>query len=271
MAPRAVLSALLLVGLVAYCTLQAAESTETAYEKVLQAIDNWIGTIPAERYKVAEGDQVFQWKVGLEENPTGGPERFLYYDELLKQIGTSEFTYGDYTNWKFNATSIRYYQVLHYADYYRNRHTITPSEFFAKQYGFYKQHISSKAEQWVWLDGFFDFLNGYYADSQGEFVDSLTTNCRAEVIEVLKQYIFLSGYMLDKNPKVILNGEDYYSSSTVFYSGTSEVDHVLGQLLSFVQNFKSELKQPTKELILNFAIPKYQDSDVAVKLYAALK
>jgi len=270
MAPRAVLNTLLVVVLAACCTLQAAESTETAYEEVLQAIDNWIETIPADHYKAVEGNQVFQWKVGLEKTPVWGPEKFLYYTQLLEEIGGKEFVYEHY---KFNEKSIRYYQFRHYAEYYLStpQPTISPVDFFTQQYKFYKGHINSRNEQWVWLDGFFLFLGGYYGDSQEDFVHSLASNCYTEVISVVEQYLLLSDYMLNYNPDVIMNYNNYYSSYTVFASTASETDHVLGYLFSFVQRFNLKLDQTAKELILNFIIPKYQDNDFAIKLYAALK
>lgn len=269
---RVLLALLIIVALFPSGVLvQGQTSSEEAYKNAINAIEKWIKTIPDTKYQKVEENQKFKWKVGLEENTSGHP-RFKYYEKLLEKIGNGEFKYEDYI---FNKKSIRYFQFKHYGDYYSEaatREVITPTEFFERQYEFYKQNMISKKEQWVWLDGFFKFFNDYiYGTKEDKFVTSLTENNYSQVTEVLNQYLTLSKYMLKNNPDVIMNGEYLYSDSSIWASTGSNVSTVLDKLLSFTKTFKLRLKEEEKQTILNFVLPEYKDKSQAVKIYKELK
>lgn len=250
---------------------QGQDSTDDTYKKAINAIESWIQTIPDDNYQQAEKDQKFQWKVGLEENQRGHG-RFKYYEKLLDEIGKSEFKYEGYA---FNKKTIRYFQFKHYGDYYSeasSEQVIKPEEFFERQYKFYKENMTSKKEQWVWLDGFFIFFNSYlYGSEEDRFINSLTKNNYPQMREILNQYLTLSKYMLENDPDVIMNGENIYSDSNIFASTRGNEERILDRLLSFTKTFKLRLEEEEKETILNFVLPAYEDSDQAVKIYKELK
>lgn len=266
------ISALIAV-LLGTCALVAGFSgvTEEAYQRVLEAIDAWIATIPEGQYRQAEANDVFRWKVGLEETDPYSGERFIYYDTLLDEIEDRQFYYD---NWQYDAKTIRYYQLDLYDCYYSEEvgsaDVIEPNVFFADRYVFYKQSIISTPEQWVWLAGFFDFFNYGWYSGREEFVYSLISNSYNDISDILEQYIFVSGYFLDNNPDVIIQDRNLYSTLTTFYSSETPVDKVLKRLYNFVLLYKDHLEEDDKETILNFILPAYQDNDYAVKIYAEL-
>lgn len=251
--------------------VQTQASTEDAYQSAINAIEEWIQTIPDTKYQKVEEDQKFEWKVEMEEN-SEGYARFTYYEEMLEKIGEAEFIYEGYI---LNKKSIRYFEFEYYDDYYSetsNEEVIEPAVFFERQYEFYKENMTSKREQWVWLDGFFKFFNAsFYGTEEDEFINSLTKNNYPQITEVLNQYLTLSKYMLENNPDVIMQGEYLYKDGDVIRAGVEDYERVLGRLLSFVESFQRKLKENEKEAILNYVLPEFKESDEAVKIYKELK
>jgi len=253
--------------------VQGENSTEEAYQKAIHSIEAWIETIPKDSYQKAEKDQKFQWKVGLEEN-SRGKARFIYYENLLDEIGNTEFVYENYV---FNNKTIRCFQFKHYGDYYSEvaqQKLLEPNQFFKRQYEFYKENITTKKEQWVWLSNFFTFFSSssLYGAEESKFVKSLTENSYSRLAKVLNQYLILSKYMLENNPDLTQKGDIiYYDEESGYVTMGTPIYNVFNPLVSFVKRFKQKLKEDEKQTILNFIIPEYQDTDQAVKIYKELK
>ena len=271
---KKILSILIVVAIFSCGALvQSQASTEEAYKKAINAIEEWIQTIPEKEYKHAEESQKFQWKVGLEEN-SRGKARFIYYENLLDEIGNTEFVYENYV---FNNKTIRCFQFKHYGDYYSEvaqQKLLEPDQFFKRQYEFYKENITTKKEQWVWLSNFFTFFSSssLYGAEESKFVRSLTENSYSRLAKVLNQYLILSKYMLENNPDLTKKGDIiYYDEESGYVTMGTPIYNVFNPLVSFVKRFKQNLKENEKQTILNFIIPEYQDTDQAVKIYKELK
>lgn len=239
------------------------DSTKNAYQKVVKAINEWVETTPKQEYKEVESDQLFQWKLKLEEN-TFGYGRYKVLEELLKKIEDREFSYNMGI---YNSKSIRYFQLNQYSMYYRkakqrSEDPVDPNNFLLQKYEYYQSYIESKQEQWLWLSGFISFLSSSYAESiANENYDILS--------QILNQYIFLTKHYLEKNPDKLMKASDLYSTASTFAQAT--VDLILRNLHAFSASAGSYLEEEERKLILNFVLPKYKDRDMAVKIYKALK
>src|SRR5690606_34233642 len=102
-------------------------------------------------------EQVFRWKVAIEQAGYRSEDRFLVYQEILTDIGEREFTY-EHTI--YNATSLRAFMLDTYPSGTRHTQEIPrPDRFFADAYSWYQEYISSTAEQMRWLQGFLSFFS----------------------------------------------------------------------------------------------------------------
>lgn len=241
------------------------------YNESIVFINKWINSIPKDQYQKASEDQVFMWKVELEELDNNY-DRYIYYNELKKEIENKEFKYEHEI---YNKKSLKYRSIYPYTKYFSKSYNenleikISPSEFLRDNYNYYKSNINSKKEQFTWLEKFMSFLSSDPYNGDKEFYNSIVQNDYEIIQEILRNYITLGKYFLENEPDFITNATVYYSDSTLF-SSQSDAENILHHLEDFSDALKPYLKQEEKEIILNYALPKYQNNDYAVKIYSIL-
>jgi len=241
------------------------------YNKAINSIDTWLNSIPEDQYKKATNDEIFKWKVKLEKLENNY-DRYIYYNELRNSIGNKEFKYEHEI---YNKKTLKYRSIYPYSKYFSKSYDenlqieISPSEFLRDNYNYYKSNINSKKEQFTWLEKFMSFLSSdpYHGDK--EFYNSIVQNDYEIIQKILRSYITLGKYFLEKEPDYITNAPVYYSEYSRGSTQSPE-ENILSHLESFSEALKPYLKQEEKDTILNYALPKYQNNDYAVKIYSIL-
>lgn len=245
-----------------------SEETVKAHQKAIQAIENWLNKIPKERYEKAQSEDIFQWKLSIEENQDKC-ERFQLYNKLLEEIGNKKFVYNASI---FNTKTIRYYQLSLYYSCYKSQGGVEPSQFLSSIYSFYKGHINSKNEQWIWLDQFLSFLGGgRFGEDRPKLSSELASNSYGVISNMLKEYLFISDHIVKNNSELIKNKDIFYTENPGAWATYNSENVVLKRIYNFVKMFQGYLKESEKEAIKKFLLPTYQEQDYTVKIYSILR
>lgn len=244
------------------------------YEIAIASIDNWLDSIPENQYQKATEDEIFRWKVMIEKNQ--GLGLFLTYYELLGEINQKEFIYE---NKIFNQKTIRYYQLFKYPDYFLSQADfskikVKPEKLLKTSYDYYRKNINKKEEQLAWLKQFMSFLSYYkHLINHKFYIEKINETNYDIVANILNQYIIISKYYLTKEsiniPLIFLYTYNKNKPFITIGLGNNE-NSILEVLYHFSDTWKEYLKSEDKKTILNFVLPKYQDSDYAVKIYSVL-
>ncbi|MFW6015094.1 MAG: hypothetical protein ACOCRK_01500 [bacterium] len=272
-------SLILLIMILSFNVLAA--ETEDLYSEAIQSINNWIESIPKDQYRSATDNEIFMWKVEIENS--GGvswdsESSYSILEKLANEIGNKQFIYENIT---FNKNSINFFQLQNYIKFYNYSYSDIPKpdDFFIETLEYYKGNISSVNEQWEWLYGFLQMLSfqEYYTSATlgpGTKNENFLNNLKSEydnVLSVVNLYIILGDDLLTNNPTPILkSGRLYYDYAVNTYGRNLEVNVFLGQLYNFVYHWQDILSEDDKKRILNQVVPKYQNNDFAVKIYSLL-
>src|SRR5690554_6463961 len=81
---------------------------DNPYTEMIRAIERWLESNPRLEFGSADQEQVFRWKVAIEQAGYRSEDRFLVYQEILTDIGERQFTY-EHTI--YNATSLRAFML----------------------------------------------------------------------------------------------------------------------------------------------------------------
>lgn len=234
------------------------------YTDMILAIENWLESRPRPDFASTEQEQVFRWKVAIEQAGYDSEDRFLVYQALLKEIGDKEFTYQHMV---YNATSIRAFMLETYPfGVQRSAEIPRPDRFWADMYSWYQGHVSSKAEQMRWLEGFLSFLS----HRSGTDVDLLIEDHYDTIRDAIVQYLALLELYLSGEIRSSSLLDVYQTTTTFLVMGDAKemAFHTLAQFAN--SDIASKLARNDKDMILAFVVPKYAHYDAVVRIYAAL-
>jgi hypothetical protein len=238
------------------------------YRDMVVAIEKWLQSNPARQFTSAQEEKVFAWKVGLERLGYSSKEGFLFYSQLLSEIGSTAFAYNSrvYSEPSVRAKLFESYPTLEYLR--GDKQLPAPGSVFAETYDWYRSNVVSRQEQCYWLQLFLKFFEGFTLGPQ-QLAALVSTN-REAIHEILVQYLAMAAiYLTDDREQI--GGIGYvYTVYGLVIETRPLADVMLAPLASFCEATASYLTAEEKAGILAFVIPDYADSDYAVQLYATL-
>lgn len=237
-------------------------ASDTFYDKMISTIDEWLKSNNQASFTSADDMQVFKWRVGIETLGYDSLERFTFYSKLLKEIDNKEFTYNYIV---YNNRSIRIFMLENYPSYDRPEEIQAPDSFFVEMYDWYKENTTSKREQAYWLVEFVYFLSNLSSDDAALVANS----CYSQIQDILKQYIAIMDYYLVNEPGEIPSIENIYTSLyTIFSSKPNEYYFLKGLSTLSSSNIGKFIKQEDRNIVLNYILPKFMDSEEVIRIYA---
>jgi hypothetical protein len=248
-------------------SMPVAAQEKDLYQQMVAAMEAWLAGNPVRTFQSADAQQVFEWKVGLARLGSKDKERFMFYENLLSQIGTNGFSYNGY---EYNQRSIRALMLRSYPSYdycQGDREFVVPHLFFADLYAWYRTEVSARAEQCYWLWCFLGFFDTYF---DAPTVDAIVSANRTTVHEIIVQYLALAHSYLAEHAEEVKNIGDVYADRVTVAIGQSDVDIMLSPLAAFCRRVGRLLTSEERSLITAFVIPDYATSDLAVQIYVAL-
>jgi len=250
------------------CVAPKCAAQSDPYQDMVVAIEKWLESHPAREFSSAQEAQVFAWKVGLERLGYSDREAFLFYSQLLDEIGNTTFTHN---NWIYSEPSVRakLFESYPTLEYLRgDKQVPAPESIFADTYEWYRSNVVSRLEQCYWLQLFLKFF--VYFTPGSEQLASLVSTNREAIHQILIQYLALAAIYLRDDREQIERLFCTYKNYGLCIETRPLADVMLAPLASFCEVIASYLTAEEKTGILTFAIPDYADSDYAVQIYVTL-
>lgn len=256
----------------------AAPADQRDSSSVVRAIDEWLRTNPAQRYREPTQEQALRWKLQLtriyQSTDLDFSVHVYVYSSLLEEMDDSQFAFLGRTYnresinlWLLEA-SLAYYsgygEYCYYVD--SSAYDYSPTEHFVREYAFFQEKVRSWETALAWLRAFCDLGARCAINRAG----SIVTESSDDLLTVLKLYLFMGSHVLKTNPDRYIKSKAPYAEGGSYILFGSGIEEVLFDAYSLIDSIRDRLSDTARKELMNFVYPDYIDIDEGVLIYALL-